>query len=168
MALVIDDGSIEEIWEAILTEHYVLNRFTPPEFPILLDELEVYIPDAPIPALTEHLAVFLDPDGNPSNGADLLRVVVFTTTVFDQFVSVPVDPPLLIQGPGEVLIGLDSGGGPFVGIDTDNHQNRSFFCIYEVPWQMPCTLFPVEQGNLMIRGFGTVAVPVELESFSVE
>jgi hypothetical protein len=168
VALVLDDGTKEENWEALLIEQYLLNRFSPAEFPILLEELAVFIPESPFPFVVQ-LAIFSDPDGNPFNGADLLRTLTVTTTTFEQFTVIPLDPPLFLEGPGDVLIGLDSGGAPFVGVDTDNPQGRSILCFWEVPWQMPCLGFVIEGGNnLMIRGFGTVEVPVELQSFSVE
>lgn len=84
MALVLDDGTREEDWLNPLIEHYLINRFTPSEFPILLHEIQFFVPESPFPEEAHQLAVFVDPDG------------------------------------------------------------------------------------LMIRGFGTVAVPVELQSFSVE
>jgi len=84
VALVLDDGTREEDWLNPLIEHYLINRFTPSEFPILLDEIQFFVPESPFPEEAHQLAVFVDPDG------------------------------------------------------------------------------------LMIRGFGTVAVPVELQSFSVE
>ena len=120
------------------------------------------------------LAVFLDPDGDPTTGADLLTTYDETIQAADgaTFSVYALDPPLNVLDSGDVLIGVinryyQTGVDPPptlpAAVDTTLSQNRSYFAIWTVDPPDPPDLASADlidlldgaaAGNFMIRGFG--------------
>ncbi|QQR73648.1 MAG: tandem-95 repeat protein [Holophagales bacterium] len=161
------------------------NRFTrPPGVDLFsLEQIWVLFPATPGIAAggAIQLVVFLDPDGNPANGANLLGS--YSATVFaadGNTFSVYSIPPLSISGSGDVLIGVvdrfvASGATPptaSAALDTTASQGRSWIAIWAgdppvSPTLPPDTLLTRTDdfglpGNFMIRGFGTLPSVVEI------
>ncbi|MEZ5331109.1 MAG: hypothetical protein R2991_03435 [Thermoanaerobaculia bacterium] len=89
------------------------------------------------------------------------------------FLTIPVDPPVLFEGPGDILVGIaKTGGSPgelnWAGTDETSPQGRSWACFLTPAPFIPCESTDLEPVNWLIRAFGTVTTPVELESFAVE
>jgi hypothetical protein len=119
------------------------------------------------------LAVFLDPDSTPSNGASLIGSYDETIQAVDgtTFSVYDLVPPLAIDDAGDVLIcvvnrfvisGVTSTTQPAT-IDTTSSQGRSWIAVWSGdPPASPALptdgLFDLvdrfEPGNWMIRGFG--------------
>lgn len=127
------------------------------------------------------LAVYQDPDGDPTNGAGLLATVSETIQATDDqtFSVYPLNPPVTVSGAGDVLIGVvnrfTQPGDPPVSpaaLDTTASQGRSWFGLWNAAPPDPPVLpadnlttriddfFPAASGNWMIRGFGAPVVPI--------
>jgi len=127
------------------------------------------------------LAVFEDPDGDPSNGATLVAAVDETIQATDDltFSVYTLNPPVPVSGPGDVLIGAINRftlpGTPPVSpasLDLTASQGRSWLAIWNADPPNPPTLpadavtariddfFPAAAGNWMIRGFGVPVTPI--------
>lgn len=148
-----------------------------------LEEIWVLFPPGNnvVPGAEVELVVYLDPDGDPTNGAQLLASYTETIQIVDgqTFSVYPLAMPLEIPDGGEVLIGVinrfvESGvtGETLpAAIDTSASQGRSWVAVWngdppaapDLPsdntFQLIDSFVP---GNWMIRGFGTPvdAVPV--------
>jgi hypothetical protein len=172
----LDDGSREDRY-GVLTSFFIFNRFSPVEFPLEIHEVQVLMPPPQSPPngpITFRPILWEDPDGDPLTGAtvrwqgpDLLADPP------DEFLIIPVDPPVLFEGPGDILVGIaKTGGSPgelnWAGTDETSPQGRSWGCFVTAPPFIPCQATAVIPVNWLVRAFGTVAVPVELESFTVE
>ena len=123
------------------------------------------------------LVVYLDPDGDPTNGAELIYASNETIEVNDgsAFSVYPVDPPLEIFDPGDVLIGVinryfQTGVDPPptfpAALDITHSQGRSWVALWtgdaSEPPQLPPDLSTelldgATAGNFMIRGLGSPA-----------
>ena len=117
------------------------------------------------------LAVYLDPDGDPTNGAELLATYDETIQVADgdTFSIYTLDPPVTILDPGDVLIGVVNryftGPPPTLpaALDTTASLDSSYFALWSAdppddPDLSSAILIDVLDdaisGNFMIRGFG--------------
>ncbi len=178
--LILDDGSREADVGFGTTEAFQflwLNQFPrAPSQAIDLNEIQVLFPPGPdVTAGNDvQLVVYLDPDSDPTNGAELLFHFIDEIQVVDgtTFSVYPIDPPLRIDGPGDVLIGVvnrwvESGVSPPsrpAALDTTTSQGRSWVALWtgDPPPdpELPPDLFLdtidfLEPGNWMIRGSAT-------------
>ncbi len=182
--LILDDGSREADVGFGDTEAFQFlwfNQFErPPSLAIDLMEIQVLFPPGPemAPGNAIQLVVYVDPDGDPSNGAELRAAFDDEIQVVDgvSFSVYPLPEPVRIVGAGDVLIGVvnrfvDNGVSPPsrpAALDTTTSQGRSWVALWtDVPPddpELPPDLFLdtvdfLEPGNWMIRGFATT-VPI--------
>jgi hypothetical protein len=168
ISLVLDDGSAEDAIGVGGTSSFIFfNRFTPDpsRFPFELTSYQVYFQSAPGVTVGDELNLFVyeDADSNPANGATLLLNYPITIKALDswnEYVPVSADP-LVIEGPGDLLIGLEALETPGTSyypasIDTNNSQQRSWVGYSFLDPQAFSIIddlgFP---GNWMIRAYGT-------------
>jgi hypothetical protein len=185
--LVLDDGSAEGtvgVSDANGAREFLwFNRFAWPGEPFDLEEVHVLFPPGVNMTVGDavQLAVYHDPDGDPSNGADLLATFGETIQAIDgvTFSVYPLAPAVTFTDPGDVLIGVvprfiapgDPPTGP-ASVDTTASQQRSWIAIWTSdppdPPELPPDLIidlidniaPAAAGNWMIRGFGGPAPAV--------
>lgn len=176
--LVIDDDGAEGSFGIVggsARQFSWLNRFDNPG-PFNLQEIWVLFPsgqDVTVGAAVQ-LAVYLDPDGDPSNGAQLLATYDVTAQAADgnTFSVYPLSPELPITMAGDVLIGavnryFTTGVSPPptrpAALDTTASQGRSYVALWAGDAPDPpdlgtatsiTVLSGVASGNFMIRGFG--------------
>ncbi len=175
--MVLDDDGAEGVFGfagGTARQFLWFNHFTDPG-PFTLEEIWVLFPsgmDVP-PDGDVQLAVYLDPDGDPTNGAQLLATYDETiqATDGDTFSIYPLDPPVNVLGSGDVLIGVvnryfTAGDPPPTlpaALDTTASQDRSYFALWsedapEEPDLESAIVVDVldgdVSGNFMIRGFG--------------
>jgi len=153
------------------------NQFTPPTVGVRLDQIWVLFPAGAAANVSVgdqvEISVYLDPDGDPTTGATLLRSISETVQVADgnTFSVYAVFPPIEIVDPGDILIGVvdrwvESGvTGPTrpAAIDVTASQGRSWLAVWSGDPPSPPTLpansvFSLidgfQPGNWMIRAFG--------------
>jgi len=184
--LVIDDGVAEGVFGfsgANARQFLWLNRFANPGR-FSLEEIWVLIPSGTNASVGEalQLVVYLDPDGDPANGAQLLGTYDVTIQAVDgaTFSIFPLSPRIAIADGGDILIGavnryFQTGVDPPptqpAALDTTASQNRSYFALWagdapDPPDLASATVVDVLDGavtgNFLIRGFGT-QLPVPLE-----
>ncbi len=180
--LVLDDDGAEGSFGvgAPSAQQFIwLNQFDRSAFAALtLEEVWVLFPAGPEITVGEsiEIAVYLDPDSDPSNGAELLLAFDATIQVADgdTFSIYPLPQPLIISAGGDVLIGVvnryvTSGVTPETrpaALDTSASQGRSWVGVWSTDppadLTLPADLIfePIDgtvPGNWMIRGFGTEA-----------
>ena len=181
--LVLDDDNAEAVFGLAGSEarqFLWFNQFTNPrEF--VLREIWVLFPgpgDVP-PGGNIELLVYLDPDGDPANGAQLLGAYSEVIQEADgfNFSVYPLPAPLSIDAGGDVLIGVVNryftpGTPPPTlpaALDTTASLDRSYFALWsgDVPPSPDLAsadtidvLDGQTSGNFMIRGFGTSIAPV--------
>ncbi len=176
--LVVDDDNAEGVFglsggEA--RQFLWFNQFANPG-PFVLEEIWVLFPDTADvpPGGSIDLVVYLDPDGDPANGAQLLATFSETiqSVTGDDFSVYPLSSPVTIADPGDVLIGVinryfTQGVTPPptfpAALDITASQDRSFFALWtgDVPpvpdlatADVVDVLDGLVSGNFMIRGFG--------------
>jgi hypothetical protein len=153
------------------------NQFTPPFTGVRLDEVWVLFPASGTSNVNVgdevEIVVYLDPDGDPTNGATLLRSFSATIQVADgdTFSIYPLTPALEVSDPGDLLIGaidrwVESGvTAPTrpAAIDVTASQGRSWLAVWRGdPPPSPTlpadsifsTIDAYQPGNWMIRAFG--------------
>ncbi len=185
--LILDDGSREAdigFGDTAAFQFLWLNQFSrPPSLAIDLDEIQVLFPPGPDMAVGNaiQLIVYFDRDGNPSAGAQLLfhstdEIQAVDGTTFSVY---PLDPPVRITEPGDVLIGVvnrwvESGVSPPsrpAALDTTVSQGRSWVALWtdgpppepELPPDLFfATIDFLQPGNWMIRGSATPAPIVDV------
>ena len=115
-----------------------LNRFSPDaaDYPITINSVStIFGSGTGYNAAGDQISVFVyqDSDDDPSNGA----TAVGTPTVYtmgapaNAFVTIPLSPPVVVNGPGEVLIALSNPNASNVGArpasaDTGPFADRSW------------------------------------------
>ena len=176
--LVIDDDSAEGAFGFVggsARQFLWFNRFDDPG-PFALEEIWVLFPAGTDVTVGDavQLVVFVDPDGDPTNGATLLDTydVVVQATDGNTFSIYPLAPRLLKSTPGDVLIGVvnryfSTGVDPPptvpAAFDSTATQNQSFFALWPGDPPDPPDLGTADSvnllagaaaGNFMIRGFG--------------
>lgn len=116
-----------------------LNRFSPDpdDYPITITHVQTVFGNPPgWNAAGDKISVFVyqDDDEDPTNGATAVGTpTVYTMgTPVNSFISIPLDPPVVVDGPGEVLIALsnphaDNQGGRPSTWDTGPFRGRSYF-----------------------------------------
>ncbi len=173
--LVLDDDGAEGVFGfsgGTARQFLWFNRFANPG-PFSLEEIWVLFPssmDVP-PDGDIQLAVYLDPDGDPTTGAELLATYddMIQATDGDTFSVYPISPPLHIVNTGDVLIGVVNryftGPPPTLpaALDTTASQDSSYFALWtDDPPDDPDLGSAIQievldgavAGNFMIRGFG--------------
>jgi hypothetical protein len=183
--LVLDDDSAEGVFGFFGTtarQFLCFNQFANPG-PFTLEEIWVLFPsneNVPLGGDVQ-LVVYLDADGDPSNGANLLATYDETIQATDgnTFSVYPLSPPLEVDAAGDVLIGVinrffktgvTSPPTQPAALDTTMSQNRSWFALWDGDPPDPPQLATADvvdvldgavSGNFMIRGFGSpLAVPI--------
>lgn len=186
LQLAIDDGFLETaigVNDASAAYQFIwFNRFTPQpsDFPFVLDEIQVLFDNTIIETNitigdTIELAVFLDADGDPTNGATHLGSYFAEILAIDgvTWSTYSLSPPLTLTDPGDVLIGVinryvNSGisepSWP-AALDTTNGKDRSWIGWWITDPPSPPELPPndtlllmsgSDAGNWLIRGYGSL------------
>ncbi len=188
VSLILDDGARESNVGAGGWQFIWANRFTPDpaEFPFNLTQVSVLFGHSDVPlGGAVQVAVYQDADGNLANGADLLATYNATVQANDgaTWSNYAIDPPLLVSGPGDVVIALinryqTGTPGPSdhpAADDTTATQGRSWigywntdFCPDppilppDADWDLIDNLLPSAAGNWLIRGYGETVGPVDV------
>ena len=188
--LVLDDSTAEGAFGfsgGTARQFLWFNQFVSPGA-FELEEIWVLFPagsDVPLGGSIE-LAVFLDPDGDPSNGATLLASFDETIQAVDgtTFSIYPLPTPVSIDGSGDVLIGVvnryfntgvDLPPTLPAATDTTASQNLSYFALWPGDAADPpdlssassiALLSGAASANFMVRGFGTVPSTVAIPTTS--
>jgi hypothetical protein len=156
------------------------NRFTPQssDYPFVLKEIWVMFDDINIETNVNvgdaiELVVYADPDSDPTNGATWLSTYSAEIQAVDgiTWTITTLSPPLLLSGPGDVLIGVInrqvisglSGLSYPALIDTTAGHDRSWIGWWNFDPPDPAELPPDGDlalmtgdiaGNWLIRGYG--------------
>jgi hypothetical protein len=114
--LVLDDGSLESNVGLTAGGQFIwLNRFTPDpaDFPFVLDQVSVLFSTEVGVNISDTIDIYLyedtDGDGDPGTGASLLQSLDDAAVQAADSVTwsnYPVDPPVILNGPGDVLIAV--------------------------------------------------------------
>lgn len=184
-ALVLDDGSAEGAvgiggsTSGTARQFLWLNSFAVPSVPFDVREVRVlFLPDPIIPVGGDvQLVLWIDPDGDPSTGAELLATSDVTVQSVDgsTFSVYPLDPPVRVAAPGRLLVGVVdrfvtsnvTPSGVVAAIDVSSSAGRSWLGVYGGDPPDP-PLLPADQlftriddfqpGNWMIRAYGEQAL----------
>lgn len=176
--LVLDDGVAEGPFGfagANARQFLWFNRFADPGA-FVLQEIWVLIPAGTNASVGEalQLVVYLDLDGDPTNGAQLIGTYDVTIQAVDgaTFSVFPLSPEIIIPGGTDILIGavnryFQTGVDPPptepAALDTTASQGRSYYALWagdapNPPDLATATVIDVldgaAAGNLLIRGFG--------------
>lgn len=178
---IIDDGTSENsigdsgqfVW---------INRFTPnpADFPFLLEEVRVVFGQTLVPiggAIEIVIHEDTDGDGNPGTGANFLASFNGTVQANDgaTFSVYTLTPPVQIDGPGDLLVGIinrygSEGFDDFPAtLDQTASQGRSWAGTYLAGNVPPMPTYPANEqwgtidsfgfpGNWIVRAFGS---PIE-------
>ena len=179
--LILDDGTTENgvgiggTWEFLW-----LNRFTPDasDFPFNLNTISVYFDATGMVNVGDQikLVVYENTSGNtnPAIGSNYLASFSKTILSLDSWNDYDI-APILLEGPGDVLIGvigMEVPGTSYwpAAIDEGATQQRSWAGWWSIqpPPETP-TLPPTEEwllidsagfpGNWLVRGYGDYAAP---------
>ncbi len=186
LQLVIDDDSAESVFGfsgAGTREFIWFNRFAAPGFPFALDEVWALFPTSTDvePGDAVEVVVYVDTDGDPTNGAHLVASFDDVVQVTDgaTFSIFQVPGELDLPSTGDILIGginrfYETGADPLntlpAALDTTGSEGRSYYARWVAdPPDLPDLQEATEivlldgpvAGNFMIRGFGrpVFAVP---------
>jgi len=178
--LILDDDTPDGVFGVgfVSAQQFLwFNRFSNPG-PFRLEEIWVLFPAGANMAVGAEvqLVVYLDPDGDPANGADVLATVTETVQAIDgnTFSVYTLASPITIFDSGDILIGVvdrfvESGvTSPTTpaAMDTTVSQGRSWLAVWTgdppdppvLPSDGIFSLVDVFQsGNWMIRAFGSSA-----------
>jgi hypothetical protein len=177
--LILDDGSYEGGWayDAAGTQFTWLNRFTPPgeAFSFYLEDIWVLFPDFPGwnfvgDPMTLVVLEDTDGDGDISN-ATLRAYQDVTILALDAWSMYTLDSPLLLNGPGDVIIGVIDrtalGYPAAIDNDTTSANGRAYFGWWATqaapdPPEWPPSGYLMDwsaqdDGPWLVRGFGSFA-----------
>jgi hypothetical protein len=177
--LIIDDGSVENsIGIGGASQFIYLNRFTPgaTEYPFLLNEVQVYFQTGTnmVAGDNFNIVVYENTSGNtdPAVGSNLLYTTPVTLQTLDAWNVYTLPVPVLLNGPGDVLIGVIAQKLPGssywpAALDQTVTQQRSWAGWWNTAtapdpavlppdnsWTLIDAYFP---GNWMVRGVGASA-----------
>lgn len=182
LLLSLDDGSAENnIGIDGTLEFIYLNRFTPGamNFPMTLNEIHVYFETSGLALVGDaiSLVVYENTSGNadPAVGSNLLYQQAATVTALDAWNTYTLTTPVVLNGPGDVLIGviaLELPGTSYwpAAIDQTITQQRSWAGWWtstpptppllppNSSWTLIDAYFP---GNWLVRGLATVNAPCD-------
>jgi len=128
--LALDDGIIEN-WAGFGGPtgrvYVVLDRFTPDpaDFPFQLRTIRLQVPN--LSGTPIRLAVYSDPDGDPSNGATLEGTYDVVLAAGWSWSVHELDPPVTLHGPGDVLIAQIGTTSILFGIDESTVTRRTWW-----------------------------------------
>ncbi len=179
--LAVDDGSAEDAIGLTSGGQLIwLNRFTPDPvlFPFTLQQISVIFGDSVGIGDDVQILVFedTDGDGDPGTGANLLYSQDVTVQFNDYATwnDYLLDEPLLLEGPGDVILGAINRSGmsgyldypAAIDEDAPHYSNVSWIGYYGGPAPEPPYLpapdlwGPVESfgfaGNWTLRGYGVL------------
>ncbi len=193
--LVLDDGSREnDIGLGGTAEILWANRFTPApyDFPFELDQIQVYFSSAGLVSAGDDivLVVYENTSGSPDPAAGSTFLAGFPATVqaLDAWNVYDLATPVLLNGPGDVIIGvigMETPGTSYwpAALDQTTTQARSWAGWWNSsppptpPVLPPDNWTPIDAyfpGNWMVRGYGgwccipPPCEPVEIPWASVE
>ena len=176
--LVLDDGSAEDSIGLTAGGAFVwFNRFTPnpAALPFYLDEVLTIFNNTVAIGDEMQLVVYSDADGDPTNGAAYLGGETFpvANNDFVSWNSFALSDPILIEDPGDVLIGFVNRSGAAgyndfpAAVDMDSSAGRSWVALYsgdppaEPPLPSDGEMAVIDDlglpGNWTIRGMGSSA-----------
>lgn len=166
------------------------DRFALPPGGVHLEEIWVLFPGGANMSVggAVELVVYQDPDGDPTNGADVVTSFASTIQAVDDltFSVYPLPSPVDVTGSGDVLIGvvprfvISGVTGPTspAALDLTASAGRSWFATWtadppDPPLLPPDQLItriddfdPQAAGNWMIRGFGSQPAGVDVPTLS--
>ena len=173
--LTLDDGTWEGTVSVPGAQFLWFNRFAVGSEAFELQEVQVLFPSSAGLDVGDavQVVVWRDPDGDPGNGADLLRTMDATIQTVDgsSFSAYAIDPAVVVPAGSDLLVGVVNryvvGGVPAdtfpAAIDTTDPQGRSWFATWSGDPPDPPTLpsdavtSPIDAfvpGNWMIRAVG--------------
>jgi hypothetical protein len=189
VSLFLDDGSRETSIGIGGTAQFIfLNRFTPAagSYPFLLREVEVFFSTEGLVNVGDDIkiVIYQNTAGNadPAVGSNLVATFPTTVQAVDGWSYYTLGTPVLLNGPGDVLIGvvaLEMPGTPYwpASIDQTATQQRSWAGWWnsatapelvtlppDAAWSMVDGFGSSFAGNWMIRGFGNSTVPGDLDN----
>ena len=175
--LTLDDGSAENaIGIGGTSPFIVVNRFTPSpdQFPFNLEQVDISFESSGNTAVGDpvRIVVYSNPTGStdPAVGSEFLYQQDVTITNASGWNSYTLDDPVLLEGPGDVIIGaifLKTPGSSYypASIDEDASQQRSWAGWWSGDVPAEPTLPPDDNwiliddagfpGNWTIRGLGS-------------
>ncbi len=164
-----------------------INRFTPnpADFPFQLEEVRVVFGVTSVPlggAIEIVIHEDTDGDGNPGTGASHLASFNGTVQANDgtTFSVYTLAPPVVIDGPGDLLVGVINrygfeGNNDFpASLDQTASQVRSWAATYLAGNVPPIPTYPADEqwgtidsfgfpGNWVVRAFGTRILNVDAD-----
>lgn len=163
--LILDDGIRDTGYAWSANTWTYANLFTPPsaDFPFVLEDVRILHRGTGIDVgelIT--VSVYADTDGDPdTNNATLLRSLPneqIQANDGSTFSVYPLSPPLVLNGPGDVVIAFTktSPGGESTAVDTTTPQGHSYLSndiTNPTKWTDP----DIPNINWMIRGYGRTA-----------
>lgn len=173
--LILDDGSWEGTVGFVGEQFLWFNQFSLGGSPYELQEVSVLFPSASGVSAGDaiQIAVWHDPDGDPTNGADLLTSFGSTIQSVDgtTFSVYPIAPSIVTPVGGDLLVGVINryviggvpGGTSPAAIDTTTPQGRSWYATWTTdppdPPALPsddvtARIDPFVARNWMIRAHG--------------
>ncbi len=176
--LTLDDGSAEmSVGIGGSREMLFLNRFTLDRgsYPFALKEIRVFFSTAGDAKINDEitLVVYETPGGSadPALGAALRAQIPVKIKALNIWSIYPLDQPIVLNGPGDLLIGVVAMKKPFTSylpaaIDMTTNLQRSWAgwwktspppTTYSLPPDASWSRIDLEgyAGNWMIRGLGT-------------
>ena len=176
--LKMDDGTIDTtVGEGGMADFIAVNRFTPAEdqFPMTLTEVSVYFEGKSVASGQPFkVLIYQNTSGNdnPAEGSEFLYQQPATIGAIPGWTVVTLDQPVVLQGPGDVLIGglfTHKPGSAYypAALDKTSSQQRSWVGVWSTPdapgtptlppdasWMMIDRVEPDLAGNWMIRANG--------------
>ncbi|MEM7584671.1 MAG: IPTL-CTERM sorting domain-containing protein [Acidobacteriota bacterium] len=191
--LLLDDGTAEGdfgVGDGVNARQFLwFNQFDLTGLgPVDLDEIQVFFPTGPNMAAGNaiQLAIYHDPDSDPTNGADLLSAFDGTIQSVDgtSFSSYPLAMPLSLPEEGSLLVGVvnrfvESGVTSATrpaALDTTASQGRSWLAVWiddppalpELPSNSVLALVDdFAPGNWTIRAFGSPTPEIVIDTVEV-
>jgi hypothetical protein len=177
LQMIVDDGE-SEAQIGNVGQFVWFNRFTPDptDFPLLLDEIWVQFGSTGVSVGDNvDLVIHEDTDGDDDPGTGANHLATYSVTVQSAgggtWSVYALSPPVVLNGPGDVLIGVVNryGSEGFYDypaeIDLTSSQERSWAGSYQAGDVPDPPTYPADEnwgtidsfeypGNWMIRGFG--------------
>ncbi len=175
VTLILDDGSRDnDIGLGGTIEMLWVNRFTPAagDFPFNLNQIQIYFSTVGLVNVGDDivLLVYENTSGNadPAVGSNLLAAIPTTVQALDTWNVYDLATPVVLNGPGDVLIGaigMETPGTSYwpASMDQTATQARSWAGWWNTSppptppvlppdnWTLIDAYFP---GNWMVRGYG--------------
>ncbi len=175
--LILDDGSIDDNIGIGGTKEFIfLNRFTPDasEFPLSINEVRVYFSEIGLVKVGDDIIIVVYENNsgnvNPGVGSKWLYSYPTTVRVLNDWNMYKLPTPVLLSGPGDVLVGVIAMKTPMTSywpasIDQTETEQRSWGGWWlSSPPPTPQNLPPdsewyVYSGNWMIRAYYSAKAP---------